>query len=892
MNNMLLHEINICRAGTSEKSPMTPKLGQFEAKLPACPSGIDSSDYVSAIKRTNRHCERLFQGLCTSPCDLGIDGKTYHVEVDHIQPRSKGGGHGIGNIRLLCASANRRKSAGIDPQYTKPTFFDQPVNVVRLREGQKMKGYDLVVGSYREIFDRQPSHLFLHFMLICAVVGAGKTVTATVVLCAINNVINSTSPGRWRVKRAVWFVHHSDLVKSLAAELEEELTGHEILGNAPRVGIIRGHADWSIHQNCDIVVACPQSMWEASGRKLSTEEKQEILSRFDAIVVDECQFAVDKYLELARLAPHAFKFAITATPMDDKGVMLPQVEQDADERRKGKYEDVFRLFSVYGYESAVYSGYLKKLAKLGDGIGKHYFPMPGGDSKNIDKGVEVDGERNSTVRHNSSRQKAVISKALELANLPKDYDGHVMCRVDSIKKCKTIADSLSQDLPDLARTLSLHGDGWNATAIYSGSSEGLGDPGFSWMRAKKRKGRCDKKSARILLAVNLGQFGVNQPCCNVIAYIDPSYSIIELVQRIGRAIRRTGYVPADDNVKIVWNSAFDPDGRFENKLSFAIEYLRNMESLVTSAFIPLSIEDTQEQRIAAPAESLIMPTSLRLRASEMIGRSLSVGAVPDPIEISRSLWPERKEIGEDYVNAVESLISSLSDTQGKSKDRQFGIPQVLETQVIVKTEEPPEEYLESEILEWLEVNDFPGKLEAVKRARDGDNVTLSMVSAFIKQQRAGCYSPLTECYPVVDVLGIRARAPRRYELGYPQTYFDMQPLSYLRKLKDVIKNSMLKDAAGDPKHLNKMGELCRRKLRVAVSVVFGLPDMKAQTYSAFEDQLSNALCAPQVESKIMDMAKAMVIRDMPDVFPGLNYLYSQQLSQISQKVDESKHAKA
>ena len=115
-------------------------------------------------------------------------------------------------------------------------------------------------------------------------------------------------------------------VDSIADEIEKEMVKYGIVSASPRVFQIENGSGWDRVStgNYDIAVACTQSIWEGDKRILSREDLAKKLSMFEAIVVDECQFAPERFLELIDMAPRAWKFSMSATPMDGDGKFLAQ----------------------------------------------------------------------------------------------------------------------------------------------------------------------------------------------------------------------------------------------------------------------------------------------------------------------------------------------------------------------------------------------------------------------------------------------------------------------------------------------------------------------------------------------------------------------------------------
>ncbi len=87
----------------------------------------DAKVYGNPEYRRNR---QLVLGRAAGRCELC--GKRAQLEVDHIIPRIKGGGHAVANLRALCTSCHAAKTAqegkgarrkGADPKPTPRTVW-------------------------------------------------------------------------------------------------------------------------------------------------------------------------------------------------------------------------------------------------------------------------------------------------------------------------------------------------------------------------------------------------------------------------------------------------------------------------------------------------------------------------------------------------------------------------------------------------------------------------------------------------------------------------------------------------------------------------------------------------------------------------------------------------
>lgn len=838
--------------------------------LPHRPDNIDFGAY-SALT-ANPVCDRLIKGECDRPCHPAMT-----LDIDHIEPISKGGSDALSNLRLVCSNYNRyTKNDRLDPYYLEPSYFDQEINVERLRASQRDYAYNLVTGTYRTVFEESPAYLFKKYMLIAAVVGAGKTLMMVAICCAINKVINGKGVGRKRIKRVLWLVHQKDLVKSLKTELaghgqiKSEIVAHSLLSTAPRVGAVDEYGDWMTYRNCDIVAATPQSLWEVSGksRGLTISDKRDILGRFDLIVVDECHYAMDQYLAILEQAPTALKFVMSATPMNADGEFFSQMDG-------GKYADIFRLFSAYGYEEGFQDGILKRLPSFSSGKGVNYIEMAGGESTYLESGQVINGETNSMERLNVNRVKALICKGVEIASRNTDYDAHVMIRTGSIAQCKATAELANAAIAELKPS----GNGWGAFPVHTGSKEKLGNVDNPWLTAKRNKGRCTSKSKRIVVAADLGQFGVNQPYCNTIVYVEPNLSQIEIVQRLGRAIRRSPQMRSladDERVYVVWDAKH---AGFAEKLSEAISYLNDMRNKVTEAFIPLQLvdEDKEVKVFPAPARQPL-EAGERIAIAELLGRKIveSSGCSDEEIvaiaEAVYDVGAERK------LSDVRKFVNEISVQCDSYRNNQFCLPHSLQPLRIVLREKPQLTFSEEELICFVKDNPtiYPIPSGFINGIREKADWVVEAVTAQARKHREIFHSPPSSFVEPRQILGV-CQEKKEGKVNVDGNYKSKILKDINTAIKLLVAQGLIEWTKDDAIAL---GGVANQALQAAVSKVLELPNFQEKTILDYKAQISDALCSPMVESVVKKIASASILDKYKHVFSGTNAIYSEQIGAI------------
>ncbi len=839
---------------------------QFKANIPAKRPDMTDRAYSAVISAG--HCARLLSGECETPCGLREDG-TYDVDFGHVVPDSKGGSTDGWNMQLECTCYNRwEKGAKDDPYYGQGFWWDEPIDLSRLRGVQKEKAWDQIhrLEADGQYISSPPDALLDIYMLMMWIVGSGKTIGLVAACKAINQIIDRTHIAARRVSRLLVLAPQESLATQLAQEYRDELLKHGICRTAPKVMVVRKPGDWGMAtlRKADIVIACRQSVFDTDARKRKSKEKsagtmltqddlRRHLARFEAIAVDEGHYAIEQLAYLADLAPLAFKFSLTATPMNTKGEWL---------KKTASGRDLFALLSVYGYEEAHGAGSLRILPEWVDGKQSGcYEPVTGGHSVELVQGMIQDGDQDSKNLFNLTRDMAVVSKGCEKASrMGKQfgYDAHVMLVCGSISHTDTWARILnhSSDQTDRPR-LSTLGDGWSAIAVHSESKgASLTDDKSPWMLAKSNLGHCAKGSRRIACVKDIGQYGVNNKLCNTIIWVGKELSQPRIAQRIGRAMRRWD---ENDNTEVVliWPAKFED---MTQAIEKAVTYLREMESRARDeGYVDISayLSEASPSRSTAPIQMVPrLSTQDRALIDAGLGQAtIKHHGIPEhvtPTEVDTVVDDWARQVGvteEPRLNSARDYADKLTK-DGRYRQRAFGVRSNLVCAPVTTSEKAPGDYSDDDLRRAI----FAGRLA-------GGSVMAQQYLSLLS-------TPEGRAVIGAQLSDVEARY---YRLP------DVEPKSFQRSLRRIA--MAVSEAIGAPSLIPR--ESYYRCVNRAAAGYFCLPNVQEATVAEIEPNLCDVIDRGTGEWDIGAITKAMVLHQHQEQCPELYALYADAISSVN-----------
>lgn len=830
------------------------EFNQYHAIFPDMPAGMSLAQYDMHVN--NGQCARLLRGECSQPCQPLDEENGYKVDFDHILPKSSGGQDSGWNLEPKCSNHNQWiKRANPDKTFQNKFHFDQEIDSTKLRINQNTHAFQLVKTAYRELFECPPSDIQEVLILLAWMVGTGKSIGMVSILHAINEVINAKAANSPRIRKVLWLVHQESLVRSIKDEVENEPVQYGILREKPNVSIVESYQDWSCTiKKSDYVFACIQSLWAKENAGLTEFDRRRILSQFDAIVIDECHYGIDAYLDILDKAPRALKFVMTATPMDADGTLLSEVNN-------GKYRFLFKLFSVYDYNHARRSGIVKEVSAWEEGVNAgRYIAVEGGDSEFVESGQVVKGDSNTLNAYNSPRANAIIKQAIDAAHAIKDYPAHVMVRCESIVKIKSIIKSIKEEPSNYFPPNS---QGWDVTGIWCGSSGiKIHNKDHPWMIVKKNN-QLDKRSVRVLLCCDMGQFGLNNSYCSVIAYAHPNGSQIELIQRaIGRPIRIVPSVDPKDQFIVV---VFRKDPIVEDNLKRAIDFILNMEVRIVESFIPLDCKKNEQSALYLQIKSITpLPNSIQYKINEKYGLQPSGLDRSEIEEIVRSVGDESTP---ELLWQIDRYIKNLGSED--YKDKQFGLPQSAQTFQFVFNEQCKSTFNMHEMEQFVKSNfSVSSQASIIESLHAGNHAVMSMLNEQLIQKHTHFHRPSGKFIPVQSLLGTNPNKVDNLLDRDTDTYYGRLYRWFKEPLAAV--NSSVEEQ-------QKLRGILSKNLYRACAQSFALSSFKQEEYVDFEAQLSSAMCSPSVRCKIINRAKALVIQELKSKMPGHFNLYVNQI---------------
>jgi hypothetical protein len=577
-------------------------------QIPDKPEWLTSEEWQYVLERDQHQC------ACVNQCRLAgklgeITCCSTKLHVDHIQPKCLGGDDSWANSRLLCDIVNCGRLVEPSEHWAQANYWDHEITVTNLRQIQIIAGYEAVQHHLvSSVLTEHRNDLLKRITLLPGVTGIGKSIMAEAVCFAINKVVNAAGLGRPRVKKVLFLATDRILRGQAVNELANDAYNYGIITHrCPSVVAFDQYSDFQRGPgDHDLVVACPQMLWEVQNngnQRRSSTEVRNALRWFDTIFFDEADWASDQVRWIARLGSHALKFALTASPPVIPGVdtktaeaflrtcVLISTEAIADYRRTQQLDGCLKVI-----DETNPAGFIR--------CSEHdkYDVFLEGFRNTVDGQAQLDHPA-----FISAILRAVYDADLCESNMwkcsPKNYfSPHIIVRFDRVSDAIAAYEVLNHILPNQA----LQNKGWKAAIIFQGHTKRLTLPAeerdlnatrngqfiHPFMRAKnlERRGIADDKSKRILLMCQIGVRGINHWGITSAVDCTEQPSIIDLTQfDIGRPIRLPNHLAhflTDETLKEfitvrIYVPSVSGSEEKERRLSAARDFVLDMQQAIS-----------------------------------------------------------------------------------------------------------------------------------------------------------------------------------------------------------------------------------------------------------------------------------------------------------------------
>jgi hypothetical protein len=671
-----------------------------------------------------------------------------------------------------------------DPKWTKSCwFFDDYASFDQLRKMQMSSGPEMV-HRYADLFIGDlRQKLLSSISLMCLVCGAGKTLQMVATMLAINAEVNARVKDAPRCKKALWFVMERLLARQLEGELKTEIIRFNLHHTPPEIQICDETGDLARGPGQHhITISCPHALWKKNGGLnpgLTEEQVKLILSQYDVIIWDECDFARWQMDHLAKCAPHALKFGLTAAAIDAKGKDLSKH---------------FVLAGVASYKNVSdFDHCLKRIIPWSDATGGGFIKGISHDGfEQINKGEDEIYDAKHKEHHSLPGAMATIRTAINDCNnlearmkkgWPADwYSPHILVACNSVLEADHFCHYTDLYLRHLNEQGSLVGDGWRATIMHEKikpnekaekhlvHKDGNIHP---FMRAKYRDGRCERGSSRILFVVDMAIRGMNNWPLLFIVDLKRSDSVNTQVQLLGRILRLPPRLSSrfrDNHFNDCCTGRYYyPDSGSKNigAMPTSYEFMLNMDERLQAAnFIQWShlLQGVTPEELP-PAEGIEKPFTRedRLQIDAELGDLIDVGKEVTEEQIDYIIGglpgmpepnPETGSRGERGESARQHIQSALTDRDYRARMVKITVEddKILKP---IKHEEPKkmEDYTNQELREFIKsVPEFESMLEQMSELLTNAAFRLSIA----KQRRehdVRLYRPVPKILQLQDADG-------------------------------------------------------------------------------------------------------------------------------------------
>lgn len=652
------------------------------------------------LKQPSWLCKETYAAICRThaqmcaTCETGAD-----LTVDHIVARRKGGTDDLSNLQILCRRHNSEKGIRADRRWDVRLYWDQPIQLNRLRTAHRIAGYDMIDG-YASWFTRPFSQISRRLYTLAWVVGSGKTLAIPTLAFALNQItMRELGPVAPRIDRVLVLCKEIAMRSQLAVALggnrqkESELTKYGVCSMAPRVREVVDGTPFRNLKICDqahIVVACIQNLWEKNGEPPA--DLAQVLAYFPLIVIDEPHFAEEQALRIVDAAEASLVFGTTGTPIEASGSALQKYVlfslynyQDANlydqsvKHISDQEEDYADIVQILGITEAEIqrAGSLKRVREpeLEPDYDLNFLPVKHVAESVVEHIYLCDGIKSASLFD----FEAAISKPID-ASVNVTYPVHGMLKVNTVSAGEMLCQHVN-DLFESDRQRFKRARGYHCEVVYADTQEfgrqikgkPLGD-NHPWMRCYMQNGKLDDMCSRVVVVVDMGREGWNNPFCGVVGLACKCRSVVETSQRaVGRQLRSVVQRSEEgglhvaprrlDMPRIITHTVFRNKAAIDDALDFTLnmggwlEGMTTLDDLTRSAEVPAGGAETGTPTLS--------PTE-KIEIAVQIGKSMLTGEPIDEPGLVRRIGggsPGKQraatnwlgKVASDPISAVQSL---------------------------------------------------------------------------------------------------------------------------------------------------------------------------------------------------------------------------------------------
>lgn len=328
------------------------------------------------------------------------------------------------NTQPMCPACNIAKSNYGDSALSKSGFFDQKIDLRKLRSAQLNYVYSPIAEEHAGIFSQPASNFSARLIWCIGDTGCGKTLSMPVIGFAVNRALQDTRGigiGEKRVVRILVIEKDEPLRDQAAKELRQQLVNFGLVPKAPRVKVFTTSlmANLGEVRDCDIAVACIQSLWNPQGKggEASSDVIANFLRQFSVNTYDEPHYATEGVQRIMEYARHAWHFGLSASPFDGSGYVRGY-------NSTAKTHLCVRLTTPFGYD----------LANINDnsvkGLGRGC--LPGSAERDSDVDILAARDPQPGAKESQSQKAARAQAREQLATMFSDVIEYVQSNVSEI----------------------------------------------------------------------------------------------------------------------------------------------------------------------------------------------------------------------------------------------------------------------------------------------------------------------------------------------------------------------------------------------------------------------------------------------------------------------------